>query len=138
MAILAQLLKREAYKPGQGRIVRRSTFAAVALLLIYGLSSLNQQLALVMDSTPRTILVSILAAAAVWISYRVINYDRFAEFLISTESEAERVVWPARPQVVQSTIIVITAVALMGVLLLVMDLIWKQFFTALGFLRIDV
>jgi len=108
------------------------------LLLVYGLSSLNQQLSLMLDSKPRVILVATLAAFAVWVSYRVVNYDKFAEFLISTESEAERVAWPSRPQVIQSTIIVIMAVALMGILLLVMDLIWKQFFTALGFLRIDV
>ena len=72
-----------------------------------------------------------------WIAFRVVNYARFADFLISVESELEKVVWPGRKQVLQSTIVVIATMLFMGVFLFGVDILWRWFFTLVSFIEYE-
>ncbi len=65
----------------------------------------------------------------------MINQPKFAEFLISTESEVEKVHWPDRPHVHRATVVVLVTMLLMGALLFVFDMIWQRFFSLIGFLE---
>jgi preprotein translocase SecE subunit len=66
----------------------------------------------------------LLGAAAFWLSFRMVNLPVFADFLIATEAEVNKVSWPARKSVVQDTIVVLVTVLLMTVFLFVVDLTW--------------
>jgi preprotein translocase SecE subunit len=77
----------------------------------------------------------LLAAAALWFAYRVVNYPTFADFLIATEAEINKVSWTTRKRLVQDTIVVLTTVILLTVFLFVVDLAWSKVLTWVGVLR---
>jgi preprotein translocase SecE subunit len=61
-----------------------------------------------------------------WVSWRVVNWPTFADFLIATEAEMNKVSWTTRKRLVQDTIVVLVTVVLMTVFLFVVDIIWIQ------------
>src|SRR5262249_13106792 len=66
-------------------------------------------------------LLFLLAGLALWVAWRVVNYPVFADFLIATEAELNKVSWTTRRKLVQDTIVVLVTVFLMAVYLFTMD-----------------
>ncbi|MCD6404903.1 MAG: preprotein translocase subunit SecE [Planctomycetes bacterium] len=117
------------YKPGQGRYARISAGVLLGLLIAYGCASLRGALSeagtLVTFSrftltyaqvVPVAIFILAVAAIAVGL-----NYPKFADFLIETEIEMGRVVWPTRQAVVASSVVVIVTVVGMAMMLWAVD-----------------
>jgi preprotein translocase SecE subunit len=67
----------------------------------------------------------LLLAVSLWLAWRIVNYPTFADFLIATEAELNKVSWTTRPRLIQDTIVVLVTVVLMAVFLFSMDVIWK-------------
>jgi preprotein translocase SecE subunit len=67
----------------------------------------------------------LLLAASLWLAWRVVNMPSFADFLIATEAELNKVSWTTQKRLVQDTIVVLVTVALMAVFLFTMDWTWK-------------
>jgi preprotein translocase SecE subunit len=67
----------------------------------------------------------LLLGLALWLSWRVINMPNFADFLIATEAELNKVSWTTRRRLVQDTIVVLVTVFLMAVFLFAMDQTWR-------------
>lgn len=114
------------YKPGQGRYARVSTGVLLALFVGYGCSSLRHVLGgtSVSSVLARVIPVGVFLLAAAGIAL-ALNYPRFADFLIETEIEMGRVVWPTRKAVLASSVVVIVTVLVMAALLFGADeLLW--------------
>jgi len=78
----------------------------------------------------------LLAAAGAWVIYRLVNYPRFADFLISVEAEMDKVSWSSRQELVRATAVVIVTMVVLGAVLLLFDMIWQRFFELIGFLQI--
>jgi preprotein translocase SecE subunit len=74
--------------------------------------------------------------AAMWLAWRVVNYPTFADFLIATEAEMNKVSWTTRRRLVQDTIVVLTTVLLMTIFLMAADLLWGWALKSVGVLRI--
>jgi preprotein translocase SecE subunit len=66
----------------------------------------------------------ILLAAVIWFAWRMVNVPTFAEFLIATEAEMNKVSWTSRKRLTQDTIVVLVTTILMAVFLLLVDLFW--------------
>src|SRR5439155_21884504 len=66
----------------------------------------------------------ILAVGLVWFAWRVVNWPGFADFLIATEAEMNKVSWTTRKRLVQDTIVVLVTVFLLTAFLFVVDIIW--------------
>ena len=66
----------------------------------------------------------LLAAAGLWLAFRVVNLPVFADFLIATEAELNKVSWPTRKSVVQDTIVVLMTVFMLTVFLFLVDIGW--------------
>ena len=49
----------------------------------------------------------LLLAAFVWVSYRLVNFPSFADFLIAVEAEMNKVSWPTRVELFRSSIVVL-------------------------------
>jgi preprotein translocase SecE subunit len=64
----------------------------------------------------------LLAALSLWFAWRLVNYPVFADFLIATEAELNKVSWTTRKRLFQDTIVVLVTVLLMAGFLLVVDL----------------
>ncbi len=117
------------YKPGQGRYARISTGVLLGLLVAYGCASLKGALSeagtLITFSrfaltyaqvVPVVVFIVLVTAIALGL-----NYAKFADFLIETEIEMGRVVWPTRKGVFASSTVVIVAVIGMAILLWAVD-----------------
>ena len=66
----------------------------------------------------------IMAIALFWFAWRVVNWPTFADFLIATEAEINKVSWTSRKRLVQDTIVVLVTVILMTTFLFVVDILW--------------
>ena len=67
--------------------------------------------------------------AAGWFSWRLANWPTFADFLIATEAEMNKVSWTTRKRLYQDTIVVLVTVILMTLFLFVVDILWIKILT---------
>jgi preprotein translocase subunit SecE len=79
---------------------------------------------------------SLLLAAGAWFSYRIVNYPRFADFLVAVEAEMNKVSWPSRAELFRSSLVVILVIFALAAVLFGYDLVWKFFFGKLGVLQL--
>lgn len=92
---------------------------------IYELSSLEKAVAIV-----------VLVAAAGFVAAQTSKGKVFLDFAKESRTEVRKVVWPTRQETMQTTIIVIIATIIMGLILWGLDAILLRvvsFFTGLGF-----
>jgi len=59
-----------------------------------------------------------------WFCFRIVHYPRFAEFLIATESEMNKVSWTSKDDLYQSTLVVLSTVLILAAYLFVVDWFW--------------
>jgi preprotein translocase SecE subunit len=67
----------------------------------------------------------LLLAVSLWLAWRVVNMPTFADFLIATEAELNKVSWVTQRRLVQDTIVVLVTVALLALFLFTTDQIWR-------------
>jgi preprotein translocase SecE subunit len=131
------------FKPNQGVRVRRGTIVALLVLVVCGIyTMLNHKpfgsgnwaydlpwssglyvpiLLNVQYTVPLLLLIGL-----AWLSWRVVNWPVFADFLIATEAEMNKVSWTTRKRLVQDTIVVLVTVALLTAFLFFVDLFWVK------------
>jgi len=68
----------------------------------------------------------LLLALSIWFAWRVVNLPGFADFLIATEAELNKVSWTTRKKLYQDTIVVLVTVVLMAFYLFAMDQVWGR------------
>jgi preprotein translocase SecE subunit len=66
----------------------------------------------------------LLVAITLWFAWRAVNYPTFADFLIATEAEINKVSWASRKSLIRDTIVVLTALILMTLFLFLIDMFW--------------
>jgi preprotein translocase SecE subunit len=66
----------------------------------------------------------LLIAGTLWFAWRAVNYPMFADFLIATEAEINKVSWASRRSLVRDTIVVLTTIILLTLFLFVVDVFW--------------
>ncbi len=107
----ASKIKNEEDKP-----VKAPPFAAVGMPVYQPLTLLPAL---------RYTLPLLLLAASIWLAWRVVNFPPFADFLIATEAELNKVSWTTRPRLIQDTIVVLVVTALLALFLFAMDQTWR-------------
>jgi preprotein translocase SecE subunit len=133
-----------AYKRTQGQRVRRGTMLAILVLAGCGVYTMlshgslrsgastswgvrvpftGGQILTLLPDVQFTVPI-LVTLAALWFAYRFVNFPTFADFLIATEAEVNKVSWTTRKRLVQDTIVVLTTMVLITVFLFVVDLIW--------------
>lgn len=132
-----------SFKHTQGVALRRYTLIGVLILGGSGVWSLAESGALpVGDLTLRIpftgtphyqlpilpaaeqTLPLLLIAAVFWFAWRLVNVPAFADFLINTEAEMNKVSWSSKRRLYQDTIVVLVTVVLLTLFLLAIDLFW--------------
>lgn len=134
-SLLAALARADLYKPLQGRNARLWTAAALGLIVLLGAWRLNGWLD-TLTVGPRTAITLGVAAAFGWLIFRLLNWGPFADFLIATEAEMNKVSWISRADLKRATGVVITTVILLSILLFGVDVIWQAFLNLIGVMRI--
>jgi len=112
------------YKSGQGSWARLGTFAVLVLAILAAIYSYTRTFA---GANPaiKYGLPTALGAVAGWAAYRLVHWPRYADFLITTESEINKVSWPSRQEVRMSTIVVLVLAIFLAIFLSAVDWIWQ-------------
>jgi len=67
----------------------------------------------------------LLLVGSLWLAWRIVNLPAFADFLIATEAEMNKVSWTTQKRLIQDTVVVLVTVVLMALFLFGMDWGWK-------------
>ena len=136
--LLSEMFSAGLYKRNKVRRVRQWTGVAVAAIFVLGAIALyNTILAdAQLEDAARTGVAFGVAVAGCWFGYRLVNYPRFADFLISVQAEMDKVSWISWKELIRSTIVVIVCMAFIGVLLSFYDFFWAALFRFVGFLKV--
>jgi preprotein translocase SecE subunit len=142
----------EPFKKMQGLRIRRITMLSVMITVGLGIyyylfrtgGSLNQPTLWSLPFFPSTDLIIfraagltiplLLTALTLWFSYRLVNYPRFAEFLINTEAEMAKVTWTSRKRLIRDTGVVLLTVLILSAFLYFLDIIWVIILRLIGVL----
>ena len=122
------------YKRSQGRLVRQTTFGALAITVLLGVLSLRRFLVNTMEPGSLWLLCVAVAVIGVWVSFRVVNLPRFAEFLISVEGEVAKISWPTWRELRRSSMVVLVTMFGLSALLFFYDVAWQQILQFVGVL----
>ena len=115
------------YKKTQGRIARQLTFAAIFVAVLIGCWRLSVLMMDVQSSGIRYGVPLALAAVGGWLAFRLVNFPKFADFLIGVEAEMAKVSWPTRQELVRSSSVVMIVIFGLAAVLAVYDLFWNWF-----------
>jgi preprotein translocase subunit SecE len=130
----SELLAVDLYKRNQGRLARQLTAAGIGAMVVAGAYVLSQGPLAGMPREVRVGIPLLITAAAAWLVYRLVNYPRFAEFLISVEAEMGKVSWASKDEVMRATIVVLGTMLFLGVILFFYDLLWQRILFWIGVL----
>jgi len=134
--ILQELLSSSLYKRNQGRLTRQLTWLGAFAVVFLGSKTLYDGEILTTDKATNGMVLAILVVLGGWTAFRMVNFPRFADFLISVQAEMDKVTWAPVEQLKRSTVVVITTMFFLGFLLFGYDWLWLQVFKFIGFLEI--
>ncbi len=125
---LQEMFQFGIYKSSQGRIARQVT--GLALMVIFCLSgwSLHGMLIGNLSSGLQYGIPVALVFMGAWVSFRVVNIPKFADFLIAVEAEMKKVSWPSRGELMRSSLVVIVVILALALILLGFDALWTMLF----------
>ncbi|AMV24644.1 preprotein translocase subunit SecE [Gemmata sp. SH-PL17] len=133
------------YKRSLGVKVRRLTILGILLvggsgawsLYVNGLVPTQMLLAMPFGIQPiplmngfllsigaKVVVLVLIIAVTLWVGFRSVNVPDFAEFLIATEAEMNKVSWSTRKRLAQDTVVVLITTLMMTLFLLAVDLFW--------------
>ena len=133
--MLGELFQFGVYKRSQGRIARQVTFAAVAITFALMAWRTHVTFRPSLGLAGMYAVTAILLVGGLWISFRLVNIPRFADFLIAVEAEMNKVSWPARQELIRCSLVVIFVIFAMAIALFGFDLVWGGVFEWLGVLH---
>ena len=131
---LANLVRADLYKPIQGRYARLYTALGLGLIVAAGAYQVWQAS---MEYSPlwRFGLPLLFAAALGWVVFRLVHFPPFADFLIATEAEMNKVSWTTKDDLIRATTVVLATVLFMALFLFVVDRLWTLILQWIGVLR---
>ena len=130
-----EMFRVDLYKRNQGRIARQLTAVAIVGIVAFGAWTLSATVLSSYDKAVRTLIPAGVVALAAWFAFRVVNYPRFADFLISVQAEMDKVSWPSKQELYRATIVVLVVMFLLGAVLFAYDLFWVWLFQTLHVLN---
>ncbi|WP_435010776.1 preprotein translocase subunit SecE [Tundrisphaera lichenicola] len=132
---LANLVHTNLYKPLQGKQARLWTAVGLGLTILFGLRELWLTLDAQSSVSTSYGIPALLGVVLGWITFRLLQYPPFVEFLIATEAEMNKVSWTSREDLKRATTVVLVTVALMAVFLFGVDWVWSNLLQLIGVLR---
>jgi preprotein translocase subunit SecE len=131
---LVNLARTEFYKPMQGWYARLYTGLGLGLIAAAGAYQIYQAS---QDESPyvKVGLPLVFAVVLGWIIIRILHFPPFADFLIATEAEMNKVSWTTKDDLVRATTVVLATVVLMAVFLFVVDRLWTFILQVIGVLK---
>jgi preprotein translocase subunit SecE len=120
---LVNLTRADLFKPMQGWYARIYTALALGLIVAAGAWRVEEaahDYSLGWKFGSPTVFALLLG----WMVFRIIHFPPFAEFLIATEAEMNKVSWTSKDDLIRATTVVLATVVLMAVFLFAVDFLW--------------
>ncbi|HVJ68267.1 MAG TPA: preprotein translocase subunit SecE [Caulifigura sp.] len=134
--LLGELFSVDFYKRNQGRLVRQATFFGIVAVIAVGCFTLGNTILSDRIAPIRVGLPTALGVLGAWFAWRVINYPRFADFLIAVEGEMDKMSWPEWPYLWRALGVVMTMLVLFTAYMFLCDIFWNWLFKAIHFLEV--
>jgi len=132
---VANLIRTDVVKPNQGKQARLWTAVGLGVLIAAGVYRLYDTQLRDYAPLPRYLVPAVLALALGWIVFRVVQYPPFADFLIATEAEMNKVSWTSKADLYRATTVVLVTVLVLALYLFVVDWAWSMLLQQIGVLR---
>ncbi len=131
---LANLASTDLYKPIQGRHARLYTGLGLLLIVLAGAYQVSQAS---IEYTPlwRFGLPTVFALVLGWVILRLVHFPPFADFLIATEAEMNKVSWITRDDLIRATTVVLVTVLVLATFLYLVDFLWTLILQMIGVLK---
>jgi preprotein translocase subunit SecE len=131
---LINLTRTDLYKPMQGWYARVYTGLALGLIAAAGGWRVHEA-SMEYTAAWHFGLTAAFAVILGWMIFRIVQFPPFAEFLIATEAEMNKVSWTNKEDLIRSTTVVLLTVVLMAAFLFVVDRLWTIILHMLGVLQ---
>jgi preprotein translocase subunit SecE len=131
---LINLTKTDVFKPMQGWYARIYTAVALGVIVLAGSWKVYEA---ALDYSPlwRFGLPAAFLLILGWTIFRIVHFPPFAEFLIATEAEMNKVSWTNKDDLYRATTVVLTTVLLMAIFLFLVDRLWTLVLQLIGVLQ---
>ncbi|MDR3232715.1 MAG: preprotein translocase subunit SecE [Planctomycetaceae bacterium] len=133
---IKELFRLRRYKNNQGRMIRRLTMFGIWLLFAAGAYRCSLMafagVPVLNETGAPYVLALVIVVFGVWFGYRIVNWAKFADFLIAVEAEMVKVSWPGQTELYSSTIVVLAVFALFAAMIYIFDLVWVLLFKLTG------
>ncbi len=136
LSFWGELSALSVYKRSQGRMTRQITAVAIGGVICIGAYTLSQSLLMNFTRPVQFGLPVSLAVVGAWFAFRLVNYPRFAEFLIAVEAEMNKVSWASRAELIRATLVVLFTMFFLGFVLYLYDFLWMRLLSLIGVLQI--
>lgn len=132
--LATEMFHTSVYKPTQGRVVRQLTALAVWVIVALGCWRLYATLQGSFGTASYMVpaIPGVLLVIGLWFGFRVVNWPRFADFLIAVEAEMNKVTWPGKAELIRASIVVIFTIFFLAIILFLFDVVWRFIFDLLG------
>jgi preprotein translocase subunit SecE len=136
-SLLLELFQGGVYKRSQGKATRQVTFGVLAASFALAAWRSWGVMATGPGEQFQWVVPMVLLVAGLWLSFRVVNIPRFADFLIAVEAEMNKVSWPTRTELFRSSLVVILMIFVLAAVLFAFDVFWQFVFSnkVLGILK---
>lgn len=135
---LINLFRGTLYKPAQGWNARLWTGLGLGLLVLVGVWRLYESLK---DGVHNTVLrysIPVLVGVVFgWLVVRILHYPPFADFLIATEAEMNKVSWTHKDDLIRATVVVLVTVLFLTAYLFGVDWVWSSLLQLIGVLKFE-
>ena len=126
--LIAGMFNTSRYKRSQGKVARNITLYAMMAMVGVGVWLLSSRGD---TELQKYVTPLILLAIGWWISFRIVNLPKVADFLISVEAEMNKVSWPDRSELWRASIVVIITIFFLAALLFTYDIVLKAIMSKL-------
>ncbi len=130
-SFVQSLFQADFYKRSQGKKVRQGTAYALFIIFLVAAYKSTIMLPTIMlrnvswgSESIAYISGGLIVALGAWFAFRVVNWPRFADFLISVEAEMNKVSWPTRSELIRSSVVVLIVLFILAIALLLFDFFW--------------
>lgn len=130
---LTNLGRTDLYKPMQGWNARLYTGLGLGLIAAFGAWQLYDGWK-DEDFYLRVGVPLVVAAVFGWLIVRILQFPPFADFLIATEAEMNKVSWTTKDDLIRATTVVLSTVVVMATFLFVVDRLWTFILQKIGVL----
>jgi preprotein translocase subunit SecE len=131
---LLNLTRTDLFKPMQGWYARVYTALGLGLIAAAGAWRVFEA-SLEYSTLWHFGLSASFALVLGWVIFRIVHFPPFAEFLIATEAEMNKVSWTSKDDLFRATTVVLSTVVLMAVFLFLVDTLWTFVLRLIGVLQ---